>query len=305
MDNQKETERVSPRADTELVTMQAMAECMDMVRQELVEAGVIDERVPPMFVSEAVVTKLRQLRAAFHVNMLRAYPERTHAEIAAEIDRTCWGNALTANDEILALHRQLAAEKLRAELAEARATSKSQECIELRERMAARPAIPRTAEQAIAFIGNQYECSEDAEHLDDVRYQLTVHDLLSAFDWWFGDDPAGHAAADAEAQARLDNWCPECIGQGIDTDPPEPGQDDTCKACGGSGLRESVTVTEKRDLYTCIGKGGTYEEVGHATGAGTRRGQGAWVYRELPSGLLYWRDPEDANQRMQLIEDQR
>lgn len=52
-----------PEADTELVTMQAMAECMDMVRQELVEAGVIAVSVPPMFVAEAVLGYVRTLGA--------------------------------------------------------------------------------------------------------------------------------------------------------------------------------------------------------------------------------------------------
>lgn len=34
-------------------------------------------------------TALQQMRAAFHVNMLRAFPHKTHAEIASEIDRAC------------------------------------------------------------------------------------------------------------------------------------------------------------------------------------------------------------------------
>ena len=41
------------------------------------------------------------------------------------------------DDEVLALHRQLAAEKLRADQAWTRAEAKSKECVELRERMAA------------------------------------------------------------------------------------------------------------------------------------------------------------------------
>jgi hypothetical protein len=49
-------------------------------------------------------------------------------------------------EEVLALHRQLAAEKLRADQGWARAEAKSTECIELRERMAA----PVQAEQAQA-----------------------------------------------------------------------------------------------------------------------------------------------------------
>src|SRR5688500_10918181 len=36
--------------------LDGMAACMDMVRQELIEAGVITEKVPPMFVSTAVLS---------------------------------------------------------------------------------------------------------------------------------------------------------------------------------------------------------------------------------------------------------
>jgi hypothetical protein len=43
----------------------------------------------------------------------------------------------SSNEEILALHRLLAAEKLRADRESARADAKSRECIELRDRMAA------------------------------------------------------------------------------------------------------------------------------------------------------------------------
>ena len=34
-----------------------MAECMDMVRQDLIAAGVIAASVPPMMVSDAVIAK--------------------------------------------------------------------------------------------------------------------------------------------------------------------------------------------------------------------------------------------------------
>ena len=39
-------------------TVQGMADCMDMVRQELIEAGVIGAGVAPMFIANAVVAKL-------------------------------------------------------------------------------------------------------------------------------------------------------------------------------------------------------------------------------------------------------
>jgi hypothetical protein len=419
-----------PEVDTKRLALQGMADCMDMVRQELVEAGLIDERVPPMFVSEAVLARLRQLRAAFHVNMVRAYPERTHAEIEAEINRTCWGTAITADEEIIALHRRLAAETLRADRAEARATAKSQECIELRERMAASPAaearikkdcdcgcndpVATTARGMLEFLAGRFEFG-GVSHAVAKVYAQDIRKILASLDQEDppsdGEiyeavsrraDPAGHAAADAEAQAMLGDWCKECVGQGLKTSPVPPGGDDTCGACGGSGLRKSVTVTEKgpwqvndwgqgriviqsddfthdvaleisgdfgsvereiayaeeiarrlngyrvrpytlavaaaaeayyaqfasahplpaqwrwpelwhamdhaavtdRDLYTCIGKGGTYENLGHARGAGEKRGNIVTVYRDVQTGALYYRDPVDFGERMQRIEDQ-
>lgn len=39
-------------------TVQGMADCMDMVRQELIEAGVIGADVAPMFIANAVLAKL-------------------------------------------------------------------------------------------------------------------------------------------------------------------------------------------------------------------------------------------------------
>jgi hypothetical protein len=199
--------------------------------------------------------------------MVRAYPERTHAEIEAEINRTCWGTAITADEEIIALHRRLAAETLRADRAEARATAKSQECIELRERMAASPAaearirkdcdcgcndpVATTARGMLEFLAGRFEFG-GVSHAVAKVYAQDIRKILASLDQEDapGDgaiyeaasrraDPAGHAAADAEAQAMLGDWCKECVGQGIKTSPVPPGGDDTCKACGGSGLANS------------------------------------------------------------------
>jgi hypothetical protein len=38
---------------------------------------------------EPAEEQLRRMRAAFHINMLRAFPGKTHAEIEAEIDKAC------------------------------------------------------------------------------------------------------------------------------------------------------------------------------------------------------------------------
>ena len=43
-------------------SMQGMADCMAMVRQELIEAGVITDEVPPMMVANAVLAEIQALR---------------------------------------------------------------------------------------------------------------------------------------------------------------------------------------------------------------------------------------------------
>ena len=75
---------------------QAMADCMDMVKRELVQAGVVGEDVPPMFVADAVLGRLGHMRAVFYNNMLRAYQTKTSAEILAEIDKVFVGAAKSA-----------------------------------------------------------------------------------------------------------------------------------------------------------------------------------------------------------------
>lgn len=52
-------------------------------------------------------------------------------------------------------------------------------------------------------------------------------------------------------------------------------------------------------LYTCRGKGGTYEYIGIAKGAGTKRqGEHLHVYRDAQSGLLFYRTDGDFTKRM-------
>ena len=60
------------------------------------------------------------------------------------------------------------------------------------------------------------------------------------------------------------------------------------------------------ELYTCIGKGGTYERLGYAKPSGTLRTiqgeSGVIVYRDVQTGQLYFRDPGDFQSRMAPIE---
>lgn len=44
--------------------IEAMAECMDMVRQDLITAGIIDKAVPPMMLPEAVIASVQKAVAA-------------------------------------------------------------------------------------------------------------------------------------------------------------------------------------------------------------------------------------------------
>lgn len=51
--------------------------------------------------------------------------------------------------------------------------------------------------------------------------------------------------------------------------------------------------------YTCVGKSGTYELIGEATGAGTKRGNDhIMVYRDKDTGTLYFRSVPDFGSRM-------
>lgn len=43
------------------MSIDLMADCMNQTRLDLIEAGVISESVPPMFVADAVIIKVRQL----------------------------------------------------------------------------------------------------------------------------------------------------------------------------------------------------------------------------------------------------
>jgi hypothetical protein len=54
--------------------------------------------------------------------------------------------------------------------------------------------------------------------------------------------------------------------------------------------------------YTCEGKGGRYELLGSAKGAGTSRGQLRTVYRSTETGELFFREPGDFASRMAPID---
>lgn len=61
-----------------------------------------------------------------------------------------------------------------------------------------------------------------------------------------------------------------------------------------------MTIDTKR--FTCIGKGGEYAVVGTSSGAGARKGESLIIYRDVTTGTMYHREPENFFKRMRVIE---
>lgn len=64
---------------------------------------------------------------------------------------------------------------------------------------------------------------------------------------------------------------------------------------------QPAALQEQVEMYTCIGKGGIYELVGNANGAGPLRGSTITVYRDTADGMVYFREPSDFVVRMQRL----
>ena len=67
------------------------------------------------------------------------------------------------------------------------------------------PKLPRTPEEMVAFIGSHFDAMRDeTSDPEDIRFTLSVHDLLSAMSDWF-DDYAESAYSNEKA-AEVDDW---------------------------------------------------------------------------------------------------
>jgi hypothetical protein len=96
-----------------------------------------------------------------------------------------------------------------------------------------------------------------------------------------------------------------------DQEPPKPHTDEwraQLAAVLNQAVRASLTptapqaVSQQAELYTCIGKGGEYELLGTAKGAGTMRDVlvcDLTIYRDTTIGQLYHRTPDDFAARME------
>lgn len=89
--------------------------------------------------------------------------------------------------------------------------------------------------------------------------------------------------------------CHESCGHiGAECDYPACKQPSVGAACRAA--------TEAREIYTCIGKGGEYELVGVAKGAGkSKLVEPLTIYRDAASGALYFRTGDDFAERMELV----
>lgn len=53
----------SEKEDLRRLAVQSMADCMDMVRQDLIDMGIIDKSVAPMFIPEAIANYIKRTAA--------------------------------------------------------------------------------------------------------------------------------------------------------------------------------------------------------------------------------------------------
>lgn len=68
------------------------------------------------------------------------------------------------------------------------------------------------------------------------------------------------------------------------------------RLAGMEGMLEKCQIPHP--THTCDGKGGQYEHLGRAIGAGTSKGAMIDVYRDCVTGMLFFRTPEDFTNRM-------
>ena len=61
-------------------------------------------------------------------------------------------------------------------------------------------------------------------------------------------------------------------------------------------------MTQKAKRYTSVSKGGEFELVGTSSGAGQRKGDVVIVYRNVETGQILHREPEDFAMRMKPAE---
>jgi hypothetical protein len=95
------TELEAEIADLQVTSM--MAECMDMVRQDLIDADVIAASVPPMMVSDAVVAKVRTQQSTIctlEAEIQKLNEVMDSAKAALEKSLGAWGGTCAWHQDV-------------------------------------------------------------------------------------------------------------------------------------------------------------------------------------------------------------
>jgi hypothetical protein len=103
------------------LSVQGMADCMDMVRQDLIEMGIIDKSVAPMFIPEAIASYIKHLSApiASQAKVVAEVPAKMSDEgsfrtVARKRGHTDFSLTISGNyhnPEVQALHERYEAEQ--------------------------------------------------------------------------------------------------------------------------------------------------------------------------------------------------
>lgn len=73
--------------------------------------------------------------------------------------------------------------------------------------------IPRTEEQADQFIGSHFDCKRQDPETGEITYQLTSHDLISAFSTYFAES---HSAVEPIRWLRIIKLDGQTVNETVD-----------------------------------------------------------------------------------------
>lgn len=109
----------------------------------------------------------------------------------------------------------------------------------------------------------------------------------------------------AAALVYVDNWATRAEYLAEEGDPLSSGMylrsARRARSIVNAALRAMAKAPPVPDAFlVCDGKGGQYELVGLAKGAGPLKGQEVVVYRDVATGALYFRGTQDFQERMTL-----
>lgn len=157
--------------------------------------------------------------------------------------------------------------------------------------------IAKLSPRGIAKIYGQVLNGEDAQHVEIARLRTELESARGLL----------HKCREPVSMAHDTAYTPEegekysALGIEIDaflTATPAP----EAPVVNQQFTAEQGERQEASPLFTCAGKGGEYAKLGYAKPAGAIKAiqgdSGLIIYRDTNDGQLYFRDPQDFNQRM-------